>query len=153
MTSRFSSTLVIGVLGTLGVVAWGCGPGTEARYYCDGTGCFDCDAYGCSPVTSPAHPSCTGNSGCAPGSFCTATGCTSSCSTDANCPKGETCQEGLCAPPGKGPGTKVDCTTKADCGEGKVCNAGVCEACGGTAGPCPCQTSKDCSGGMICVAG
>src|SRR6187402_1188729 len=41
MTSRFSSTLIIGALGALGVVAWsGCGTGSEARYYCDGAGCY-----------------------------------------------------------------------------------------------------------------
>lgn len=155
MTSRFSSTLVIGVLGALGVVAWsGCGTGNEARYYCDSTGCFNCDAYGCSPVTSPAHPTCTGNASCAAGSVCTGNGCTATCSTDATCPKGETCQLGLCSPPGTTPGPVKECTTSPDCGAAdKTCNAGVCETCGGNAGPCPCATSTDCSGGLTCVAG
>ncbi|MBX3201333.1 MAG: hypothetical protein KF894_24570 [Labilithrix sp.] len=154
MTSRFSSALVIGVLGTLGVVAWsGCGPGDESRYYCDSTGCFTCDAYGCSPVTAPARPTCTGNASCAPGQVCTATGCAAPCDADAACPKGETCQSGLCSPPGTDPGPIKECTTKADCSGDATCNAGKCEACGGTAGPCPCATSADCSGGLACVAG
>lgn len=45
MTSRFSTTLIFGARGFLvaaiGVVAWsGCGTGSEARYYCDGAGCY-----------------------------------------------------------------------------------------------------------------
>ena len=154
MTSRFSSALVISVLGTMGVVAWsGCGPGEESRYYCDSTGCFTCDAYGCSTVNAPAHPTCSGSSGCKAGSVCTATGCATSCQTDANCPKGEVCQAGLCSPPGTSPGPTKECTTKADCEGGKTCNAGKCETCGGTAGPCPCEKTADCSGGLTCVAG
>lgn len=153
MTSRFSSTLVIGLLGALGVVAWGCGPGDEARYYCDAASCYECDAYGCSPVTAPAHPACTGNASCGPGHVCTTAGCTSPCSADAQCPKGETCQLGLCSPPGTAPGSKKECTTKSDCGEGKTCSGGACEVCGGTAGPCPCEATKDCSSGLTCVAG
>ena len=157
MTSRFSSALVIGVLGTLGVVAWsGCGPGDESRYYCDSTGCFTCDAYGCSPVQSPAHPTCTGTKSCNPGQVCTAIGCTTPClaeNGDADCPKGDVCQNGYCAPPGQDPGPAKDCTTKADCDAGNTCNDGKCQACGGNAGPCPCETSTDCTDGLTCVAG
>lgn len=146
----------MGVLATLGVIAWGCGPGgpgDEARYYCDGAGCYDCDAYGCSPVTPPVRSACTGTSSCKNGEICTSTGCTPPCSTDAQCAKGETCQLGLCSPPGKAPGSKKDCTTKSDCGDGKTCSAGVCETCGGSNGPCPCTTKNDCSNGQACVAG
>lgn len=154
MTFRFSSTLVIGVLGTLGVVAWsGCGPGSESRYYCDATGCFTCDAYGCTPVKAPARAPCTGNSSCKAGEVCTATGCTIPCETDATCPKGETCQLGLCSPPDTPPGPVLECSTTADCGDGRTCNAGTCEACGGSSGPCPCTTTQDCAGNLTCVAG
>lgn len=154
MTSRFSSALVMGVLGSLGVVAWsGCGSGSESRYYCDSTGCFTCDAYGCSPVNAAARPTCSGSSGCKAGSVCTATGCATSCQSDAACPRGETCQSGLCAAPGTSPGPIKDCTTTADCGSGRTCNAGACETCGGSDGPCPCTASTDCTGGLTCIAG
>jgi hypothetical protein len=153
MTSRFSSALVIGVLGTLGVLAWGCDPGNESRYYCEADGCFTCDAYGCSRVNVPAHPTCTGNASCKSGEVCLATGCATPCSSDAICQKGETCQSGYCSPPGTAPGEPKECSTKADCSDGKTCNGGKCEACGGVDGPCPCTTSTDCSGGLTCVAG
>lgn len=151
--SRFSFSL-IGVLGALGAVAWsGCGPGTETRYYCDDSGCFQCDAYGCSNVAAPTHHACTGNASCPPGSICTMAGCTASCTSDSACPRGEVCKSGLCTAPGTDPGAKKDCTTKADCEGGKVCVESTCQACGGTAGPCPCQTASDCSGGQACVGG
>ena len=36
-------------------LAEGCGPG-DTRYYCDNTGCYNCDGYGCHPVTPPSNP-------------------------------------------------------------------------------------------------
>lgn len=154
MTSRLSSLVAFGVLGALGALAWtGCGPGSETRYYCDGSGCFTCDAYGCSTVTPPAKQSCTGSSSCPEGSVCTASGCTVTCKDNSACPQGEVCQSGLCSAPQTTPGTAVECTTKKDCGDGKACVSGSCEACGGTAGPCPCTAATDCSTGQQCVAG
>jgi hypothetical protein len=144
---------VVGVLAAMGTVAWaGCGSGDETRYYCDSTGCYDCDAYGCSSVAPPTHQPCTGATSCDPGAVCTATGCTKTCSDGVPCDKGEVCKSGLCAAPNVDPGPKKDCTTKADCPNG-TCIAGACEACGGTAGPCPCQATSDCSGGLACVSG
>lgn len=147
------NALILGLFGALGVIAWGCGSGYETRYYCDATNCYDCDAYGCAPVATPTYPACTGNSSCAPGTLCTSNGCTATCSTDAQCRKGETCQAGLCSPPGKTPGTTKECSTKADCGADKTCTGGVCLACGGSNGPCPCTTKDDCSAGQLCIAG
>ncbi len=144
---------VVAALAAFGTVAWaGCGSGAETRYYCDSTGCFDCDAYGCSSVTPPAHQACTGAASCGPGSVCTASGCTQTCSDGVPCAKGEVCKAGLCAGPTVDPGAKKDCTTKADCPNG-TCVAGAREACGGTAGPCPCKAAADCSDGQACVAG
>jgi hypothetical protein len=168
MTSRFSSSsprrhasatraAVLGVLAAVGLVAWsGCGPGDESRYYCDADGCYQCDAYGCSGVSTPDHQACTGNASGAPGSQCTTTGCATICTSDASCPKGEVCKGGVCAAPSKDPGTKKECTTKGDCGGGKACVDGACEACGGSAGPCPCSpesAASDCDAGQACVAG
>lgn len=145
---------VVGVLAALGAVVWsGCGSDGDNRYYCDGAGCYECDAYGCSSVTPPSKQPCTGTASCPPGSVCTASGCTTTCSDAVPCPKGEVCKSGLCAAPATDPGAKKDCTTKADCGEGKACVAGACEACGGTSGPCPCSKTSDCSGGQECTAG
>ena len=155
MMARIGSkrAVVVGVLTALGTVAWaGCGSGDETRYYCDSTGCFDCDAYGCSSVAPPPHQACTGAASCGPGSVCTASGCTQTCSDGVPCAKGEICKAGLCAAPAVDPGAKKDCTTKADCPAG-TCVAGVCEACGGNAGPCPCKAASDCAGGQACVAG
>ncbi len=150
--SRFPSS--IAALAVLGAVVWGgCGGSDDNRYYCDGDGCFQCDGYGCSEVAPPAKTACSGASSCAPGSVCTAIGCTTTCSDAVACPKGEICKAGLCAAPSATPGATKECTTKADCGEGKACVAGACQACGGTAGPCPCATTPDCSGGQVCVAG
>ncbi len=165
MMSRFASlasmmpsvvskkAAVVGVLAALGTVAWaGCSSGGDTRYYCDSTGCFDCDAYGCSSVSPPPHPTCTGSISCAAGSVCTANGCTQTCSDEIPCAKGEVCKSGLCAAPNVEPGAKKDCTTKADCPAG-TCVAGTCEACGGTAGPCPCTAATDCATGQACIAG
>src|SRR6478672_10339049 len=77
---------VVAVLTAVGTVAWaGCGSGTEDRYYCDGAGCYQCDAYGCSSVAPPPHAACTGASSCPAGSVCTASGCTTACSDAVPC--------------------------------------------------------------------
>lgn len=145
--------VVVGVLAAIGTVAWaGCGSGEDTRYYCDNSGCFNCDAYGCSSVAPPTHSACTGSASCAPGSVCTAGGCSQTCSDSVRCQQGEVCKSGLCAAPTVDPGPKKDCTTKADCAGG-TCVAGVCQACGGSAGPCPCKAAADCSGGQACVSG
>ena len=144
---------VVGALAALGTVAWaGCGSGGEARYYCDSTGCFDCDAYGCSAVSPPSHQACTGSSSCTAGHVCTVGGCAQTCSEEIACAKGEVCKSGVCSAPAVDPGPKKDCTTKADCTNG-TCVAGACEACGGSAGPCPCTAAADCASGQACVAG
>ena len=165
MMSRFPSldalitkrAAVVAVLAAIGTVAWaGCGSGDEGRYYCDAVSCYQCDGYGCSTVAPPVHKACTGATSCDPGSVCTASGCTVTCSDGVPCAKGEICKAGLCAAPTVDPGAKKDCTTKADCGTGKACVSGTCEACGGTSGPCPCTTATaatDCASGQACVAG
>jgi len=155
--SHTKKAAVFAVLAAVGALAWaGCGSSNDDRYYCDNAGCYQCDAYGCSNVSPPAKQACTGASSCAAGSVCTATGCTTTCSDGVPCAKGEVCKDGLCAAPAVDPGTKKECTTKADCGDGKACVANTCEACGGSAGPCPCTAATaatDCTSGQTCVAG
>lgn len=155
--SRVTRASMLALLAALGTVVWaGCGSGGETRYYCDSSGCYDCDAYGCSSVAPPAKKACTGASTCPAGSVCTGAGCTTTCSDAVPCAKGEVCKAGLCSAPSSEPDATKDCTTKNDCGEGKACVAGTCEACGGTAGPCPCTpgtAATDCAAGQVCAAG
>ena len=80
--SRFSAMALAAVTG---VIVWssGCGSGDE-RYYCDNTGCYSCDGYGCRNVNPPSNSPCTGNTSCPSGSVCTDTGCVQTCSADSD---------------------------------------------------------------------
>jgi hypothetical protein len=137
----------------IGLAAEGCGSG-GGRYYCDATGCFDCDGYGCTPVKPPAATPCSGNSGCQQGETCTSNGCARNCNADTDCAKGLVCNVNshLCVAPGTDPGMTVECSTKADC-KGGVCISGKCVACGGTNGPCACDSKNTCDQGQICSEG
>lgn len=77
-----------------------------------------------------------------PGRRATSTSTRSGCTTDADCPRGETCnQAGVCEsnPPG--------CTSDADCGLDEECVAGVCA-------PAPeCRVDADCATGEVCRNG
>ncbi|MBX3229542.1 MAG: hypothetical protein KIT84_17010 [Labilithrix sp.] len=163
MTSGFTKALVIGALSTLGTLAWsGCGPGSEERYYCDNGGCFSCDAYGCSSVRPPKKTTCTSNASCKTG-ICTTAGCAETCSSDDNCPRGNTCQSGLCAEPGNPPvpipdadagpaptdagPAPTECTATS-CTDGKVCVSGVCTSPENT-----CKFSSECEGDKVCAEG
>jgi hypothetical protein len=170
MTSRFTKTVVLGALATMGALAWsGCGPGSDERYYCDNGGCYSCDAYGCTNVKGPAHPSCTSSSQCSTG-LCTTKGCTTQCSTDAACPKGETCQSGLCFEPGGGGGTIIggeDAGTTTGpgidsgttnpgtpCGSGPACaSPNVCVSGACTAPQNACKFTSECETGKVCADG
>lgn len=166
MTSGFTKALVIGALSSLGALAWsGCGPGSEERYFCDNGGCQSCDAYGCSNVTAAPKTPCSSSQACKVG-VCTTAGCAETCASDSNCPRGNTCQQGLCAVPGKPPvpvtsnpdaGTTsptdggamnpTECTATS-CTGGKVCVSGVC-----TAPENACKFTSECSDGKVCAEG
>lgn len=158
----------MGALAALGALAWsGCGSGSDDRYYCDTGGCYTCDAYGCSGVRGPSHPTCTSNAQCSTG-VCTTAGCTSTCSSTSECPKGETCQSGLCFEPGSGGGKVVDdggtstpidagtneggvtpgCGTGPACASPNVCVSGTC-----TAPQNACKFSSECASGKVCADG
>lgn len=141
------------VSSALGVVLWnsGCGPRNES-YYCDATGCFTCDGYGCTTVNPPTKNKCTGNASCPAGQICTSLGCSAKCQADTECAKGEVCKAGTCAPPSTNPVTQ-ECTTKADCGASSVCVGGKCQACGGTSGPCTCTGDAECGTNAVCQNG
>lgn len=137
-------------LSSAGIVATaeGCGP-SGGRYYCDNTGCWQCDGYGCTTVNPPSSNPCTGASGCAQNEVCTDKGCVTKCAVDTDCPKGTVCKSSQCVAPTSDQGTTEECTTKADC-KGGTCVANKCVACGGTNGPCPCAATTDCNQGEVC---
>lgn len=126
----FGMTVVrgaFGLFGALGVFVAGCSDETSAGYssYCDSTGCYSCDGYGCTQTSPPP------SSG-------------SSCTTDANCPTGNVCNAGVCAPAS---------TPVADAGTSSP-DADTKPTCGGDLGPCACKVSADCKdSGQVCVAG
>jgi len=72
------------VLTALGAFAWaGCGPAANGGdYYCDGTGCYQCDAYSCRSVSGP------------PGTPSAPLGCNRS----ADCGEGYSCIGQTCVP-------------------------------------------------------
>jgi hypothetical protein len=145
---------VMAALSVLGALLWtGCGP-SDNRYYCDNTGCYSCDGYGCSNVTPPSPQPCTGNASCGAGAICTNNGCEQTCQANSDCPRGDVCTNGLCVAPGQDGGTPHECTTGTDCGAGKACVGNKCQACGGAGNPaCPCTTTTDCTtAGDVCVA-
>ena len=79
------------------------------------------------------------------GGECEPPGCAGApCEVNADCPVGELCQGGTCAP-------KPECTVNADCGAERVCKAGACTAVLGCVvdAHCPCDkgTCKD----NVCV--
>ena len=155
---RTFSKVTFGLFALLGVgvvaAEGGCGPG-DTRYYCDSTGCFNCDGYGCSPVKPPVNNTCTGNKSCGAGEVCTTTGCVKQCpgGKDTECPQGTVCKANLCVAPTDPPPDPKQCTTKADCNSGEQCQGGKCVACGGSNGPGSCAVNTDCDAGQVCSGG
>lgn len=138
---------------TAAYVASGCGS-SENRYYCDDTGCYSCDGYGCVTVAPPAPTTCSGQASCPSGTVCTEGGCLKSCTSNDACERGTVCKQGVCAAPTTAPGTKKECSTKADCGgTGKLCIQNTCQSCGGSNGPCVCTTNSECSSDQVCAQG
>jgi hypothetical protein len=152
--SRLTATFAFTALG-IALSAEGCGPNGE-RYFCDATGCYNCDGYGCTPVKPAAPKPCTGTAQCAASEVCTDKGCVTVCATDKDCPQGTVCKSSQCVAPTDNPATIKECTTKADC-KGGYCNTttNTCVACGdGKNGPCPCAPQgNDCAQGEVCSGG
>jgi Cys-rich repeat protein len=143
--SRFSAMALAAVTG---VIVWssGCGPGDE-RYYCDNTGCYSCDGYGCRNVNPPGNSPCTGNTSCPSGSVCTDKGCVQTCSTDADCPHGTVCNANQCVAPGQTGGNVKECTTNAECKAGQQCQNNTCVAAPDGGSGCVKQSSPSASSG------
>src|SRR4029077_9430481 len=121
MSMRHAIAIACGAVVGLSGLMEGCGPG-DTRYYCDNTGCYNCDGYGCHPVSPPPNQQCTGQSQCATNQICTTTGCESVCKADTDCPTGDVCKNNVCvAPSSTTPPVKVVCTTNSDCPTGDEC--------------------------------
>jgi hypothetical protein len=132
----------------IGLAAEGCGSG-GGRYYCDATGCFDCDGYGCTPVKPPAANPCTGSSGCAEKEICTTNGCARTCTADPDCAKGLICKGNQCVAPGTDPTMTVECTSVGLQGW----RASPARVTCGTNGPCVCDAKNACDAGQVCSNG
>ncbi|HRG98224.1 MAG TPA: hypothetical protein PLR99_18360 [Polyangiaceae bacterium] len=141
-------------LGSALAFASGCGPASGDSYYCDATGCYQCDGFGCASVPPPTKAPCQSNAVCGADAVCTTDGCAKKCTTDAACPRGEVCQASVCvAPTTTVPPKPRECSQRSDCAANASCVSGQCQACGGALGPCACATKADCTGTDVCVAG
>ncbi len=148
------TTLALSALSAVGVLvlAEGCGPG-DTRYYCDDTGCYTCDGYGCHNVPPPPTTNCTGNKSCAQNQICTVQGCETQCMADTDCPQGDVCKSGLCTSPTQNTTTNpLVCTTNADCVAGDVCvGTGAWAQCVPQSNAC--SYSSQCPSGDVCADG
>ncbi len=154
-TSFFSRSwaalLVLSVAAIGSALLGGC---AREDYYCDNSGCYYCDGVGCRNVNAPTRAPCRGDYQCAAGQACTTLGCATSCTADAECPRGTICAppdatgQRLCRAPAEGPLTRApgSCSTAADCATG-VCLNGICQA---STTP-RCNTDAECSGGNVCI--
>lgn len=141
------------LVGVVGLAAEGCGPG-DTRYYCDSTGCYNCDGYGCHPVAPPPTTTCSGQSSCAANQVCTTAGCETVCSVDTDCAKGDVCKNNVCVAPTstEPPPQTVICTSNSDCGSGQQCvGSGSWAKCEPVANVC--QYSSECGAGKVCANG
>ncbi len=154
MTTLSFRFVALGALAGMGVavLAEGCGPG-DTRYYCDSSGCYNCDGYGCHPVAPPPNPTCTGNSQCGAGEICTSVGCVAQCKADTDCAQGDVCKSGLCVAPSTTiTPTPVVCAKDSDCKSGQTCvGTGTGAKCVDSSNAC--QYSSQCGAGKVCANG
>ncbi len=146
------TAIALGALGGIGVMSLdGCGPG-DTKYYCDDTGCYNCDGYGCHSVPSPTPTKCSGTSSCQQNQICTSDGCQNVCKADSDCPQGDVCKNGLCTAPSSNPGNPVICSQNSDCTNGQLCvGSGSWAKCVDPSNAC--TYSSECSAGEVCAGG
>lgn len=127
----------------------GCGPSnlTDGGY-CDATGCYTCDGYGCSPSETAPTVSKTP----APSASATTTSTPPQppvCKTNAECGVGKSCQAGACKACG-GDAGPCPCALDAECGSGNACVAGACTA---KQNACSFTSECDAQNGEVCFNG
>jgi hypothetical protein len=107
--------------------------------YCDSTGCYTCDGYGCRPNGSSSGSSGVSSSSGSSGA--------PKCTTPTSCGVGQACVSGACVACGgdKGP---CPCAADAQCGTGNVCQAGAC-----TPKANVCQFASECGADQVCADG
>jgi hypothetical protein len=122
-----------------------CVPGCQTNENCtDGMVCLDgvCSAPGADagPASDAGVPdagagSCTTDSDCAAGHYCSMGTCLVGCSNDSECPTGLVCQDNACS-------GGLSCTADTDCMTGDYCSMGLCLV--------GCSMSSECSTGDVC---
>ncbi len=96
--------------------------------YCDESGCYECDDWGCYPVGGEPGWDCSNNYDCAAGCFCNPDGACEEagfCSEDSDCPSDYECDDrSSCVPEG----SNAACTSDASCPTGSYCaeSSGIC---------------------------
>lgn len=108
-----------------------------------------CDCIGGNCVDSPCDSPCADGDDCANGCGCQANNCVAcesvTCVTNANCPDGCFCDDGVCA---ENPCQEVYCSSPNDCGQGCGCLDGKCVPCSSI--DCPSQVC-DAIPGCACI--
>jgi hypothetical protein len=111
-----------------------CDGAGSCHQYAAGTGC---GGGGCSGITLTLPSSCDGNGACVPGGqqtcapyACGASGCLSTCATNADCAPPTQCNGGSCGPKplGAACGADGDCAS-GHCTDGVCCDSGACTSC------------------------
>lgn len=160
----FRTTLVAGIFAAFAVAAGGCeiyfGPDDcDGNYcddyyeYCDETGCYWCDAWGCYPDVPPCGDGCwcDDHYDCSPGWYCgDDNNCHDAgfCSVDWECPDGFVCDDrSTCVPEG----TEAACDNNADCAMGTYCEDGTCVDSGICCGHEDCPPNFECDDRGTCV--
>ncbi len=149
----YRKSILAALFGVFAVAAAGCdlycgGPDDDYYTYCDETGCYWCDAWGCYPDYPPCDNGdclCQDDSDCDMGSYCADDGtCHDSgmCTVDWECPDGFVCDDrNTCVPEGND-----NCTADSDCGLGSYCD----EASGQCLDSNTCNSDDDCDVNFAC---
>jgi len=147
-TSRVAALVTV-VMGVGSMVWAGCGGG-NGYSYCNETGCYQCDGYGCQNAPTPTPVETDASAG-GPDVGIVSTPDTGSTS---NPDGGSDAADSSSADAADAADTNTHCTSSSQCtGASQECWQSQCITCGGTSGPCPCAATSDCSGGNVCAGG
>ena len=154
----YRRTLFVGLIALCSMAATGCklylddDDDDGGSYgYCDETGCYTCDDFGCYPDGGPGGTGwdCSNNYDCAAGCYCDPD--TDTCQEGGFCERDEDCAEGFVCDnrsscvPGNG-GGEEECTEDSQCEAGSFCDesSGDCVPSG------DCTADDQCPDGQTC---